>query len=245
MNPNAYVPIIILSGLALGASITFDVCAADTVDADNLAEATQMVFLDRDSVERDRLYCDSVLPGDKFSIDYAAFAWTVENSAEISAVDAQLTGAQVATFNKLSTPFSDKLFSTFREAVATRGASSVCKNFAAQLRSPDQDIAHRRPAASRYLLQYLKNHPLPQKVVEWNDSMRGCQKQAFNKDADFDTWQPICRCGADIQSSEWSEADRKQVNEAYAAGASASTLEPLQRIMPQVRACIAKVQQGH
>jgi hypothetical protein len=229
-----------LCGLVVASFLGSTAMAADGVDAENLVQATAMVSLDRESVEQDRKYCDSLLPDSKRVIDYSAFAWTLKNDSEFAAVDAQLAATNQDAFLRSRKPFEEKLLSTFKAAISKRGAKDVCGGFASQLQSSDQDIAHRRPAASRSLQMYLAEHPLSQKALDRNNAMTGCQKQAFNKGADFDTWLPICACLADTELAEWSEAERKQVNDGYAAGVPATELKPMQRILPKLQVCKSK-----
>lgn len=231
--------------ISLIACLLFAICGTASADPDQSSDATdissadvlgQMVMLTTESM---RKLCDASMPESKDVIDYYAFAWTLDNSVELAAIqvfeeheDRVLATAADATAAKLANSITEKAM-----AFPADRQRQACSGFVSHLKAGDANLASLYPKAASYLIDYSKVHPLSAIEYEDQEFKTGCLKASINKHFDYDVGLALCGCALDVVKTELTEKERAEVNEVASHGGDSNRLPQMVRIAPDVQKC--------
>lgn len=212
------------------------------LDADNLAEAFGMAATNMRHMDSMRALCSALMPDFKSQVHGIAMVWEQANQPERSAVQAYAVLA--------GNPFKVMMDTTSGIMLAAVHAlpadkqRAYCVGFFGQARKGEQDFAARNPQASRYLRQYMAEHPLSAAQAEQLDFNTGCAKRTLERALaakagfDLDVTTSTCLCLWTATRNNTSAAERREQDEWARAGKPVGEMPHVRRIAPLLRQCV-------
>ncbi len=215
--------------------------AAALLDAASPDEALTMGAVDFRHIDEMRNVCASVMPEHKTAIHGYALAWLDRNEDEFKAIYS-FTKTAPESWKSARDEFTNVGITTIR-ALSKAEQMAYCEYLFGRVESGEQDIARKTPNVSRFLAQYLINHPLSPLDVEMLNFRAGCEKQYYNRvraeggEFDLDRVTSLCQCLWDTTEQNTTAEERKLSNEYARRREPIDSLPHVQRIAPLLQTC--------
>jgi len=236
---NAVIHLLICIGLLCVAHVVF--AGTALLDADNVGQALGMVSANKAVMEGTRKLCDQLLPTDKLFIDYYFFKWTLDNSAELAALQVFEEKNMSATFKSVRDTSVNASLDMVK-LLSEEKQKQYCINYVNRLKNGGMNLSTYTPKASAYLIDYSKSHPLTADEQSDIDFKNGCIERSFNAHADYDGAISQCSCSLNVVKTELSPKERAEILEIEKKKGDIKQLPQVKRITPDIQKCASDTQ---
>ena len=222
---------------ALGLACGIATAAPDSRDAGNADQAVGMIVVNCEIMWRVSSTCIRHLPAHKRQVEYASLNWMEAHKSELDGAESKAGEAALSKLAREAAPMIDATMREFERIAKVNGYDSTCANALNGWITGETVLAKESPRASKFLQDYLLEHPLSNDRRQYKADEAGCTKQGWNSGRALDEATAFCACVTRTMHSRLSSEERAEFIERTKTKQSLTDWPPMQRITSDLVKC--------